>query len=815
MHPFRTTPPSLTGKLALAIALALPGLAAPVAANAENAEAANRADSVQSFDIPAQALAQALNAFIAVSDWQVGFPAGIASNIRSNPVKGQYTPQQALDKLLLGTGLQYRLTGVGKVILENARSTPPQPASTLAPVTVTGKAGYADNDPQNPFYNRVNASSATKTDTPIMDTPLSIQVVPKAVLDDQQAIRVGDALRNVSGYFDSRGEEYVYDTAYLRGFSTDSRQYIDGLRDLPQSHSLAMIDRVEVLKGPAGALYGRMEPGGLINYVSKRPLDKPYYSLQQQFGSFDLYRTLADATGPVTKDGSLLYRVNMEYLRSNSYIDVVNKERGFIAPSLTWKISPRTQLDLDFRYHDVNGPTTFGVPAIGTRPANLPISRFIGERATDDGDSSLIHGGLSLTHAFSDDWKLNAKVGYNYERQFSAGTFIDRLTEATGDASLFYSDYDYTEDSIQGIINLTGKFNTYGLEHTLTLGGDIYKTDGRTNSSYFLCDACGTSFPSPINIFQPQTYDRPGINLAAETSSPMSSSRTSWWGLYIQDQVTISDDWHLLFGTRYDQAHSSSDWADVTDDGEFSPRVGLLYRPLNWLSLYANYVKAMNAANTNRLVPGAQRRPEMSEGWEAGVKGEWWDGKLNAGMTYYELTKKNVSHSSPDAALAAQGFNVLVGEGRSQGIEFDVSGRITDYWSVIGTYTFTSTLFTKDTTDIQGKQFANVPEQAASLWSKYDFGGLGWQGLWTGAGVYLAGERQGDRANTFQLPGYTRVDAALGYAFKAGPSKVSLQFNVDNLLDKRYYSASTWETRSFGSQPGMPRTFLGSVRVEF
>lgn len=810
-HP-HLTPPWAIRQLSIAIALSLPGLISPLA---QAADPASSQQATQRFNIPAQPLTDAINAFISSSDWQVGFPAGIVKDARSNAVIGNYTPQQALEKMLLGTGLSYRFTGGSSVALEKKTSSEPQSATTMPTVTVVGQTTIADNDPQNPYYNRVSASSATKTDTPIMDTPLSIQVVPKAVIDDQQAIRVGDALRNVSGYFDARGEEYVYDTAYLRGFATDSRQYIDGMRDLPQSHSLAMMERVEVLKGPAGALYGRMEPGGLINYVTKRPLEKPNYSLQQQFGSFDLYRTLADATGPLNQDGSLLYRVNMEYLSSNSFIDVVNKERGFIAPSLTWKISPRTQLDLDFRYHDVNGPTTFGVPAVGNRPANLPISRFIGERATDNGDSSLLHGGLSLTHAFSDDWKLNARVAYNYEHQFSAGTFIDRLDEATGDAALFYSDYDFFEDSIQGIINLTGKFQTYGLEHTLTLGSDLYQTDGRTTSSYFLCDACGTSFPSPINIFQPITYDRPGINLTAETPSPLSTSRTSWWGFYLQDQVTLFDDWHLLFGTRYDQAHSSSDFADPTDDGEFSPRVGLLYRPLNWLSLYANYVKAMNAANTSRLVPGQQRRPEMSEGWEAGVKGEWWDGKLNASVTYYELTKKNTSHSSADAALAAQGFSVLVGEGRSQGIELDISGRITDYWSLIGSYSFTNTLFTKDVTEIQGNQFANVPEQAASLWSKYDFGGLGMSGLWTGAGVYLVGERQGDRANSFQLPGYARVDAALGYAFKAGPSKVSLQFNVDNLLDKRYYSSSTWETRSFGSQPGTPRAFLGSVRVEF
>jgi len=791
---------------ALALALANHGNAV-----AEPAQAAARA-----YSIPAGNLAEALTEFADQADLKLVINADLTRGIKAPALRGAVTADQGLNRLLQGSGLGYRMVGNTAIIEPRPAvgDTEPQSAATLPAVKVQASADYDANDPYNPDYNRPNATTATKTDTPIMETPLSIQVVPKAVINDQQAIRVGDALKNVSGYFDSRGEEFAYDTAYLRGFDTGSRQYIDGLRDLAQSHSLAGIERVEVLKGPAGALYGRLEPGGLINYVTKRPLETPYYSLQQQFGSFDLYRTLADASGPLTKDGSLLYRVNMEYLSSNSFIDVVNKERGFIAPSLTWKISPQTQLDVDFRYHDVNGPTTFGLPAIGNRPANVPISRFLGEKS-DDGDSSLLYGGMSLTHAFSDNWKLNAKVGYNYEHAFSGGTFIDALDEQSGDASRFYSFYDYFEDSIQGLLNLTGKFDTFGLQHTLTVGGDIYHTHGRTAKSYFLCEACGGSFPAPINIYQPIAYGRPGIDLAHETAGGGSNTETFWWGLYVQDQIKILNDWHLMFGTRYDQATNNSSWGKPTDDGEFSPRVGLLYRPLNWLSLYANYVRAMNAANVNRVSPGTQVKPEMSEGYEAGLKGEWWDGRLTANLTFYELTKKNIRQPHSDPKLSAQGFSVFAGEGRSQGIEFDISGRITDYWSLIGTYSLTNTEFTKDSTGIQGKQFANVPTHAGSLWSKYDFGGFGWQGLWTGAGLYLVDQRQGNRANSFQLPGYARLDAALGYSFHAGPSKVSLQFNVDNLLDKRYYSASTWEARTFGIQPGAPRTFLGSIRVEF
>ncbi|WP_445372146.1 TonB-dependent siderophore receptor [Methylomonas sp. HW2-6] len=764
------------------------------------------------FKIPAGALADALLQFSEASGQRLLINADLLRGLVSPGLQGTMTPSQALQRLLAGSGLTVRRTESGSLTLEKAAAASPQSAASVLPgVTVTGRAEYADTDPYNPHYNRSVASTATKTDTPVMETPVSIQVVPKAVLQDQQAIRVGDALRNVSGYFDTRGEEFFYDTAFLRGFDTGSSQYIDGLRDVSQSHSLANIEQVEVLKGPAGALYGRLQPGGLINYVTKRPLDTPYYSVQQQFGSFDLYRTLVDATGPVNQDGSLRYRFNMEYLDSNSFRDVVHKERGFVAPSLAWILSPRTRLDFDFRYHDVNGPTTFGVPAVGKRPANVPISRYFGEPALDGADFSLLYGGMSLSHEFNERWKLEAKAAYNSNHQYSAGVGIEALDETSGEASRWYSMYDYDQDSIQGLINLTGKFSLLATEHTLAVGGDIFKIDYRNNTALFLCEVgCGNTFPARINIYQPMVYGRPGVDLSQEQYDPTSSGRDSWWGLYIQDQVKIREDWHVLFGTRYDQARTS--WVDTptTDDGEFSPRVGLLYRPLQWLSLYGNYSKALNAANSVLVAPGTQRKPEMSEGYEAGLKGEWWDGRLNASLAFFELTKKNVAQTDPDD----QRYSIFVGKGRSRGIEFDMAGRVTEQWNLIATYSYTDTRVVEDA-DFRDKRFINVPRHAGSLWSKYEFAEPALKGLWSGAGVYLVGQREGDNLNSFQLPGYARVDAALGYAFHAGPSKISLQFNIDNLLDKRYYTNSTWGSRTGGIQPGASRTFLGSVRIEF
>jgi len=722
--------------------------------------------------------------------------------------------------LLQGTGLVYRVTGDNSVTLDKVAVVTPQSKETTLPtMIVAGKAEYDSTDPYNPDYNRPNASSATKTDAPIMETPLSIQVVPKAVMNDQQAVRVSDALKNVSGYFNSRSDQLFYDGAFLRGFQVGSRMYIDGMRNMAQPPSLVNLDRVEVVKGPAAALYGRLEPGGLINHVTKRPLSTPYYSVQQQFGSFDMYRTQVDATGPLTKSGNLAYRINMEYYDSNSFVDFIKKERIFVAPSLTWKLSDRTQLDFDYRYNEANGHAYFGIPAVGKRPAKVPISLFVGEPS--DGESHLTHyAGAGLTHEFSDDWKLEAKFGYNNGYQFFNDTGIDSFDESTGIAQRGFFYDVWKENSYQGVLNLAGKFSVLHTEHTLVAGMDTFHISGEENGTYLSKSMGTTTFPADLNIYNP-VYGQPGVNLALETpNSPWYESQ-DWWGGYVQDDMKFLDKWHLLFGTRYDQANFVSSGfpnranPNKASDGEFSPRVGLLYQPVQWLSLYANYVKAFNGANTAKLTPGEQNQPQHSESYEAGLKGSWWDNRLTSNLAYYDLTKTNIAINSADASLANQGYKTLAGKARSRGVEFDVSGKITDDWSLIGTYTYTDTKFLRSNLSTQGHQFAGVPEHAGSLWSRYDFGSLGLNGFWSGAGVFVAGQREGDNASSFQLPGFARLDAALGYSIKAGLSKVSVQFNIDNLLDKTYFSASGNNGSRSGILPGSPRTFMGSVRVEF
>ncbi len=309
-------------------------------------------DATRHYKIPAQSLNNALMRFAADSNLELVFTADKVRGLTTNSLDGTMTAGQALTRLLQGSGMTYRFINAHSVTLEqqpgNFRKTgngedKPQPQSnketgsetTLEKVTVEADADnpYDDptwqTDPYNTDYVLPKATAGTKTNTPIMETPLNVQVISKQVLKDQQVISLDKALRNVSGVTTTKGSNGE-DIMVLRGFKTETILR-NGFR-LDQSpfisfngngQQFANIESIEVLKGPAAILYGRVEPGGMVNVVTKQPLATPYYSLQQQFGSYDLYRTSVDATGPLTKDDTLLYRVNASFESKNSFRDLV------------------------------------------------------------------------------------------------------------------------------------------------------------------------------------------------------------------------------------------------------------------------------------------------------------------------------------------------------------------------------------------------------------------------------------------------------------------------------------------------------------
>ncbi len=709
----------------------------------------------------------------------------------------------------------------------------------LKAMTVVGDAVHDPNDPFNESYTVSNSSVATKTDTPIMDTPISIQIVPRAVIEDQKASTVTEALENVSGVR-AQPALGLLSNVIVRGF-TNKNIYRNGLKsndDFPFQFDTANLQSIEVVKGPA-QLYGRTEPGGLINLTTKKPLDIPYYSLEQRFGSYDLYRTEWDATGPLNKDKTLLYRFTGAYQNNNSFRDFVSNDRMLFAPSITWKPTDSTDATLDLQVVNQDFIADFGLPVIGKRPAPIPISRSLGDPNTPTSNINQVQLGSLLNHRFNEDWAIHSRFLASFDDvnqtfvtstpAFNPGAALD---QATGIMQRNVSYEENNNEKYATNLDLTGKFNLGFSKHAVLLGFDFY----RSFYTYGLKGFYNTPNPAlAINIYNPApSYRIPQsvFDTAFLTSQFPERDRSvffnQWEGVYFQDQITLWDKLHIMGGGRYDwtetargrsatysQANALVDSVTRNDQG-FSPRVGILYQPINELSVYGNWTTSFGA-NNGVSATGGSFSPQIGEQFEAGIKTSLFEDRFLATLAYYHLTKDNLL--TPDLNTSDPNDSIAIGQQRSQGIELDMTGQITDALSLIGSYAYTDARITKDNTGVQGKRLNNVPENAGSLWVKYDFSGhKTLNGFSVGLGTVAAGQREGDVANTFQLPGYVRMDAFAAYKWNIKQTRVTAQLNIRNLLDKQYYESTdpnNYVAPALGVAPGAPLMAIGSVRVEF
>ena len=393
---------------------------------------ANADQAARNYHIPAQALDSSLLRLAADSGLEILFTADKVRGLSGNSVNGSMTSAEALTHILQDSGMTYRFVDAKTVTIQPATGNFIKTAAAsdnpngqaggegqMMPKVTVEADSNADNpyldpnwaiDPYNSSYNRPGASNASKTNTPLAKSPMSVQVVPKSVFNDQKSARVKDVLENVSGVRPQTslglGTRFI-----VRGFE-NPRIYRNGLLSNAADSffvtelDTANLENIEVLKGPAGMLFGRSEPGGLINMVTKRPLDVPFYSLEQQFGSYDHYRTIWDASGPIDKDKKLLYRFSGSYQDTGSFRDFVSSDRIMVNPALTWRISDQTEFNIEVEGFEQDFQGNLGVPAIGNRPARIPISRSFSDPNEPRDSVSKVHLGTELTHKFNEDWMV-------------------------------------------------------------------------------------------------------------------------------------------------------------------------------------------------------------------------------------------------------------------------------------------------------------------------------------------------------------------------------------------------------------------------
>jgi iron complex outermembrane recepter protein len=657
-----------------------------------------------------------------------------------------------------------------------------------------------------PGYRVPNASVGTRTDTPLRDIPQSIQVVPQQVIRDQNITRLDDALRNVPGVsqdFNS-GPSLTF---RIRGFEALNNNLLrNGQVDAGAGEvvELSSVERIEVLKGPASVLFGLGNPGGSINIVTKQPLSVPSYAIDATLGNYSFYRGAIDLTGPLNSSKTVLYRLNAAYRNSGSFIDFYTSDHLSISPVISLAIGERTRLTLEGDYIKTrdSGFTPF-VPVLGSVLRNpngkIPRDRNVGE-PSDEINSTVVRVGYRLEHELSDTWTLRNSFLFNHrdyrdERTLPGTLGIDNRTLRRS-----YREFEFESISYNLATNVVGKFSTGSIQHQLLFGIDL-------NSYENLVPSFRSATAAPLDIFNP-VYSRSPDALGEDFGN---TTITNSLGVYLQDQISLSDRLKVLIGGRFDAfKQTSEDFSANTEtdrsDSAFSPRFGIVYQPIPAISLYASYVSSFTPGNGVFLFGGSLEgdiKPERGRQYEIGVKTDLTN-RLSATLALYDLTRTNVLTEDPDNP----GFQIQTGEQNSRGIELSLTGEILPGWNIFTGYAYTDAQVTEDNTFQPGSRLPNVPYHSFNLWTTYEIQRGDLQGLGFGLGLFYVGDRSGDLDNTYQIPSYFRTDAAVYYR----RDRFRVALNLRNLFDVEYFENGSSSTRV---NYGQPFTIQGTVSWQF
>lgn len=630
------------------------------------------------------------------------------------------------------------------------------------------------------------ATSATLTDTPLKDVPQSVGVVTRAALDGFGATRLDTALDWVSGISRQNNLGGIADNFAIRGFAGDlntGSDYLVNGFSANRANSVPVdtinIARIDVLKGPSAALYGRSDPGGIVNIVTRTPQFKPSREITLAAGSHDQYRLATELTGPLS--GHFAYRLGLAAENNHGFRDFSASRRYVIAPSFTWLPTDDTVVTYAFEAAQLRAPFDRGIVAINRQLGALPDSRFLGEPGDGDTTVRTQSHQLSVEHQLGSGWKVDAGLSYRTSRLFGKSSDASRLLDDGRTLWRQARERDYHANDLAGRVDLQGEVATGPVRHTLVAGADFYNF--RYDPVLYRANP-SASAPYAIDIFDP-VYGQPRPALR-----PSSSTRESQrgFGAFVQDQVTLTPQWKLLAGVRMDRFLQHADnrltGARVAQQQTaYSPRLGLVYQPTQTLSLYANTARSFRP-NTGVGAQGNAFAPERGRGYEVGAKLETADGRFGGTLALYSIDKTNVLTGDPRDPV----FQRTAGAVRSRGVELDVSGQLTPNLKVLGTYAYTDARVTADTVLPSGAPLSNIPRHSASALGLYEFGAgsLGRAGV--GGGVVYVGERAGNSTdNGFKLPAYATVRLN-GYVQPTRALRLSL--TIDNLFDKRYYASS-------------------------
>lgn len=674
-----------------------------------------------------------------------------------------------------------------------------------------------------------------KLPVPPRDLPQAITIIDRGILERQQAISMSDILQNVNGVYLSGTTGGVQEEISSRGYSltggnNTGSTFKNGARfNNSIAQEFSGVEKVEVLKGGNAILYGNVGAGGVLNIVTKKPKFEQGGSIAFRTGSFDLYKPEFDLYGALGKSQVAAYRINGTYQKAGSFRDGVKSDRFYINPSFLFKLGANTELLVEGDYLNDDRTPDYGTGAINYTVANLPRNTFLNLPWAYNRTEQYM-ATTTLTHQFSKNISLRGLVSYQrYDNElFSAlrpnaggnmvaadGKWMRGLTKSrTGE------DYGYAS------LDLTAKLQTGRIKHTVLFGGDADRitTDATVFKTYSNALAGKKNIYDTINLFNPATFntrgDIPYLGEDRVTTSPVAR-----YGLYVQDLVSLSEKVKLLAGIRYSVQHNKQASVDTIGkttgniaafkNDAFSPRLGLVYQPTKFTSLFASYTNSF-VVNSGVDVNNQALEPSIINQYEVGMKNDLFHGALTANLTLYQIDNSNLSQPLINPPAAVPTARELSGATRSKGVEVDVMTKTVHGFNIVAGYAFNDMRYTRSVEYVKGSRLRYNPAHTANTSIFYAFEKESkLKGFQLGAGAFYTGKRLAGRSTTvarpdfklMELPDFVTVDVNAGYVTEA----FSVRLKLSNLLNKMSYYAHDDNSVN----PIAPRLFAATFAYKF
>ena len=664
-----------------------------------------------------------------------------------------------------------------------------------------------------------------------MDLPQSIQIVGHHVIEQQQAVRMSDVIRNVNGVYVGSARGGAQESFWSRGYDmSTNNMFKNGFRfnngSMPEVSSL---ERVEVLKGSAALLFGNVAPGGILNMVTKKPSFKSGGEITMQMGSNAFYKPSVDIYGPLDKN--IAYRFTGSYENSESFRDVVKKERYYINPSVLFKASDKTEIVLQGDYLHDNWTPDFGTGIIGKTIVDIPRNTYLGATWSNGQTRQASVSGL-VKHEFNDNWKLNFNSSFqNFERN-SKGT--ERIQPAAnGDWNRPLGQNRNLEQVIGEQVSLQGNFNTGKIKHQLYTGVDFENSFLQAYTFTFAQNIYGSG-----NIFDFDNFDQGGAIPDGKTTKIVKTD-TNRFGIYAQDLISLTDKFKVLAGIRWSWQESQANTTDLTKtpvvstddvkriDQAFTPKLGLVYQPTKDMSLFASYANSFTP-NTGTTVDLKVIKPSLIDQYELGIKKDFWRGILSTNVTLYQIENSNLAQTAEfkadGSANTDSSIKTLSGSTKSKGVEIDITARPTTGLSIIAGYSYNDMRYTKTSglegSFIIGDRLARTPTNTANLSFFYTLPSGTLKNFSFGATANYIGKRVGGWNNQYKatepngildreipLEAYTSIDFSAGYKWK----QFSILCKLSNITNELNYTVH----ENYSVNPIAPRQVMTALKYNF